>query len=1347
MRCGTHGWQPPTPSSGGRRGVALIAVLSVLTVLALLAMAFAVLTGIEQGSSATSFYGLDAMALAESGLEHAKVLLWCDAVGDTTHADSPQDLWYTISTRHSRGVPDVDVDLVGNNGPRRDGADAAWIPVQDAQGRLVGRYALVIQDECGKLHLNAACLGPNDRPNEGLSPRELQLGDGSSRGLPFSAAALQRLVAYKYGPNGVPGTRGDDNHNNALLMADGLDNNANGIVDELDEGINELEEYVPAAPYGDDRVLTSLQEAWHVLAPRQPATPERLAMLRQFATLHSRETSLRWDRAKQGWEPRLNINIAAARDVVRTLGQANKEYVFEGDQRTLRRIGTAIVDYRDENAVLSTAGSEYGVEAVCFNEVLANEGSRIRQTYYVQNFRSDDIRVHSLAYLYGDYNYRENEPLQGDRLNDIRRREQGNNYTAWGINFSRVQRVGSELRIELGDAPAKQASGYFNSVSDFKQVLRRRGVGMLGNRIRWPDNIWANGFLTVFTFDGGNVKRTAEKTFRITRSTERELYLDTSTMTAQDFHYFTSVYFYAQLRSWTFEKAYYAEHPRVSNWFMCGGLQRDKYYRVYLQETNLETPTGDARGGMHLSEYVDADGVVSRSSEQRMHRLRYNYKDGVAQRADRAGYIDVFVTSARDCSPMRRNRINAIYFARPDIIELMNISARPVSLRGWSLVANTGALSYELGVIDRATMYSREDNGRIVDRNPTIRPNEYFYLCNNIEIFDRDYGRNKNGVWGSSNDEQMPVYEINDDSWGVRFLIRNIRETGGRDGQQGWSYLTCDSESWRPGQFKNEVAEFQTTRRSPRGMSTSPDGVRALIYDNSRNTLVFESLLLKKYSDVREGDHVMIVGLPRVGGFLSMTLKNEYGQIAARVLEYGDPQREAGRDEDQWLNWSAEKSNPTREEWVMTSSPTFGGTVREARNRAAVLAAGRSAHIKNGPFGSIGELGRARALAVWEQANDARRTPALSKMLQGAAEYCDVNGLRLDAEEPDAHIQGWLPAFGEASISDTRGLADLKAAWEVNLWTNQSVRLLTGKHRGETFRVDGNSKTHLRISSRSVPSRATFYVKSGDRYAVGPGYLSAMYYSRREHEPGIWEWKNKRIPPGTYQLYLTGLNDAIRTTEFLEENNNAKLDVYLYNFVSNTYDLLGSDRQYDKSDTVYVGVVQPAHISGTGGLRLQLVPKQLHARDARGFAWFDYAYLTPVPVEGRINLNTASERVLMALGDISPQLARDLARGIDNGGNARLKPYCTIGDILNVRGMTPELFGKLTNLVTVRSDQYNVYVIAQRLHDVDSDGRFNPDAGDRVVSQVRLRALLNRSGLTSGDAVEPTLQVHDRQRF
>jgi hypothetical protein len=79
--------------------------------------------------------------------------------------------------------------------------------------------------------------------------------------------------------------------------------------------------------------------------------------------------------------------------------------------------------------------------------------------------------------------------------------------------------------------------------------------------------------------------------------------------------------------------------------------------------------------------------------------------------------------------------------------------------------------------------------------------------------------------------------------------------------------------------------------------------------------------------------------------------------------------------------------------------------------------------------------------------------------------------------------------------------------------------------------------------------------------------------------------------------------------------------------------------------------------------------------------------------------------------------------------------------------MTPELFGKLTNLVTVRSDQYNVYVIAQRLHDVDSDGRFNPDAGDRVVSQVRLRALLNRSGLTSGDAVEPTLQVHDRQRF
>ncbi len=1329
-----------------RRGVALVAVLSVLTVLAILAMAFAVLTNIEQASSAVSFYGMDAQALAEAGLEHAKAVLWSDAMYDPTHSDGDGDIWITsFNGRQAQHAPDANV--TPNNDTNAN--DAVWIPVRDTRNRLIGRYAVVVQDECAKLNLNTACIAPPNLPNEGLSPREGLLGNGKNSGLPFSSAALTRLLAYKYGPNGVPGARDDDNHNNAFLMADGLDNNANGVVDELDEGINEPDEYVPQAPFGDDRVFYSLQEAWGVLAPDTPPTARRVAFLRQYATLHSQDNNLRWDDAQRAWVPRQNVNVCGARDVLRTLGQANRQYAFEGSQRMLRRIATATVDYRDENDVLSTAGSEYGVEAVCFNEILANEGSRIRQTYYVQNFRDNDIRVHNLAYLYGDYDYRKNTPYQGDSLDQIRTREKGHQETAWFIDFNPPPKpVGNQLLLRLDTKP-RNTAGYFESVSDFKKLLRTRNTGLSGDRIIWPENFWANGFLTAFTSD-----LVGKGTFPILRSTDTgELYLDTRTMTPQNWLGFTTDvnsirYSYAQLRSWTFEKAYYAEHPNVKNWFICSGLQPDKYYRVYLQETNLETPTGDTSGGQRLCEDLDVDGNVTAGNEQRMRRLRYAYKDGQAIRADRAGCIDVYVASSSKCSPMRRNRVNAIYFARPDIIELMNISDRPISLRGWSLVANTGSIAYELGMINRATAYLRDEHGRGQDENPVIRPNEYFYLCNNMEIFDYDYGRNKNGVWGNSNDEQMPVYEISDDTWGMRFKIQRIREVGGSGtGQSGDSFLTCDNEAWIPHQFKDEVVEFQTSRRSSQGMSTSPDGVRALIYDNTRNTLQFQSLLLKQYSDVREGDSIMIVGLPRIGGFVSMTLKNEYGQIAARVTKYGNPSRDATRDQKTWLNWSAEKPNPTREEWVLTSTPSIGGTVQAARNRAAVVGQGLNVSIKNGPLGSIGELRRVRSLAAWEQEDNTRQSATINNLLRGAAEYCDTMGMRLDVEEPGAHLAGWRPAFGEATLSDTRGVMDHTAMWQINCWSNQSLTIMSGKNRGETFAIEANGQNRLQVVGRSVPSRATFFVRSGDQYSLGPGYASALYYTRKAEDEGEWEWKDKRIPPGHYQCYLVGLNDSIRTTEFLEENYNPRMDISLYNFTTSTYDLIGRNKQYDKSDTVYAGEVLPQHLSSSGGLRVKVVPKGLGSQYCSGFAWFDHVFLTPVPVAGRINVNTASERILMTLGGMDQTIAHNIAYGIDTAGQPRLKPYCTIGDVLAVRGMTPEVFTKMANLVTVRSYQYNIYVLAQRVRDADGDGVFDPTRGDKVESQVRLRALLDRGGIAAQSAEKPLFRALDRDRF
>ena len=277
-------------------GIALVAVLAILTVLALISVTFVLFTATEADTSKNIVYHNDALILAEAGIEHAKSLLWHDALLAKDKTDSAQDVWCTAFNGAShKKAAEVDVDMIPNNGPNSTGADSMWIPVFNDQNILIGRYAVLIDDECSKINLNVASIISPRTPNEGLSPREIMLGDGKRSGLPFSRDVLNRLLNARYGPNNVPGDRTDDNNNNSYYMEDGLDNNANGIVDELDEGVNELDEYVSERPFGDDRSLFSLQDTLSMMLPDISPTRERTALLRKYGTLVSRDSGLRWD--------------------------------------------------------------------------------------------------------------------------------------------------------------------------------------------------------------------------------------------------------------------------------------------------------------------------------------------------------------------------------------------------------------------------------------------------------------------------------------------------------------------------------------------------------------------------------------------------------------------------------------------------------------------------------------------------------------------------------------------------------------------------------------------------------------------------------------------------------------------------------------------------------------------------------------------------------------------------------------------------------------------------------------------------------------------------------------------
>ena len=55
---------------------------------------------------------------------------------------------------------------------------------------------------------------------------------------------------------------------------------------------------------------------------------------------------------------------------------------FQPNSRMRSQLAVNMVDYRDENHVLSTLGSTYGVEAICFNEIMANDES---STYLLED--------------------------------------------------------------------------------------------------------------------------------------------------------------------------------------------------------------------------------------------------------------------------------------------------------------------------------------------------------------------------------------------------------------------------------------------------------------------------------------------------------------------------------------------------------------------------------------------------------------------------------------------------------------------------------------------------------------------------------------------------------------------------------------------------------------------------------------------------------------------------------------------------------------------------------------------------------------------------------------------------
>lgn len=274
-----------------QKGQALLLVLTILGVVSVVGFTFLYMVRVQIRGANSYLARLQSRYLAEAGINHAKEILEFDKT--EVALDSYDDIWRTA-------FAGTDVDLDNDGLP-----DSKWFYVQDDEDNDVGRYAVLVSDEAGKININSAGLYNDVGLTQGYSTFEVSLANL------FDNFSISEIFDYRYGTDNKPGVANvDDNNNNYSLENDSLDNDADGIVDEANEGVDEPQEFNIDAPAGDDRPFVVIEE----LKNLNSISSDQLEEIRQFITVSSKDQEVAGDGSL-----RQNINFIKADNLIKIM--------------------------------------------------------------------------------------------------------------------------------------------------------------------------------------------------------------------------------------------------------------------------------------------------------------------------------------------------------------------------------------------------------------------------------------------------------------------------------------------------------------------------------------------------------------------------------------------------------------------------------------------------------------------------------------------------------------------------------------------------------------------------------------------------------------------------------------------------------------------------------------------------------------------------------------------------------------------------------------------------------------------------------------------------------------------
>ena len=899
------------------------------------------------------------------------------------------------------------------------------------------------------------------------------------------------------------------------------------------------------------------------------------------------------------WEAKEGLACASLDELASALSRESGHLT-----QTKNALEAALIlsDSCDENQAIRERGALSGIECINFKEILCDDRSQIRFCYRASDVYEKERSLCSLPYFFGNRNYDENLPLAEDTP---ALRETFQASAARRIITEECRLTKNYVVLKLENEPL--------STSDNDRFLKEWQKRMGGIFIK--EGVWRKAQIALFGYAAPNL--TPKVVTEIKDSSKNELFL------TRDLNLWCAITNYslrfAQLRGWVHSETLYAESEKLPLWLGAMGLGSEKYYEVFLQDSNFPAPAKDKNFGLSRSNTLIASGEISGGEAQNYQNYSLPYANGLLQKSDGLGTLQIVLQSPKGTSPKARARINSIYFRRPDIIAAWNASQEPIFLANWSLRASVGEEAQTLGFLPYEAR---------------LEPGERFFLSDCPEIVKEEYGLQNSS--DTSQKGQEPVFALPKSSFGLEYEISNLREI--KEGPERHTIIGCRNALWRRDELLGEIVEIITKNSSERNDALSPNGLRFPIEGgNTKETIKFSNLLLETYGQIKKGDRLKIVGIPRQLEYAALSLRDEYGQLAARA---GFAKEK--RKEDNPHSHLFEKGK-----WHLSEKPFC------KKEKFPTL-----------PFLDQPITNFANAQKAFFTAQEFNPAPGAKKL------FSESSSLSYELLEfplyKAKHQGGWQKAFGRASRELT-GLVLEDANFLENFFQGERLRILDGPMKGESFVITQNFGRTVKILERSLKKQKPF-PREKTFVALGPGYRFPFYFANKDNETGVFTFSNC-FAAAHGKLYLSGHCDSIFTTEFLEENHNAEITVRIFNWEAQKFDEKIKGR-LTKNDKLFLTTLKNNQLSPSGLITLEISASGFNHPKNSGRALINALVVVPAQRKSKEDFSLVPSPFFPLLGFLKNPLQK--IRPTLPGALFRLKISFWGKDTVNPRESPPE---------------------------------------------------------------------------